>query len=341
MKPTLSVVMASFNGHKYIIDQIESILSQSLHPDEIVISDDASTDDTPKILNQYLSKYPNYFIVNFQHRNLGYIKNFEQALSLAKGDLIAFSDQDDIWLRDKLAQQVAIMAEDPSVGLVFSDLCVTNQDLKTKYKSFWHSVLNFNEKGKLTADFYQQLLGGNVVTGATILAERSLLHELIPFPDGIPHDWWIATTASLIKRLYALEERTVLYRQHQDNILGSDLGVINYQRYISRLEIFDHFLNYLDSWCQRKETFLMKLQPAPVSVISQTHCFYTHRSKLYRTREIRSRVSAYGAIRKSSRRLPDIVRNHGKRLDRIALFSPRLAICVENFLQKALLSKNQ
>lgn len=118
----ISVVMATYNGEKYIIEQLDSIREQSLSPDEVIICDDRSSDDTINIVSQYIDKYSLrnwHFYIN--EENLGYGNNFHQAVNKASGDFIFFSDQDDIWALDKIEKMNSIMINNEDCVLLCTD----------------------------------------------------------------------------------------------------------------------------------------------------------------------------------------------------------------------------
>ncbi|MCR4432905.1 MAG: glycosyltransferase [Caldiserica bacterium] len=141
-----SVCIATYNEAKFLKEQIESLLHQTILPDEIVVSDDSSSDDTPRILEEYQNRHPRLFRIFLHKDNLGFVGNFERCLKEARGDFVVLCDQDDIWLPEKLEKQIRIFQQYPEVGMVFCDLKVVNSNLALVRNSFW-DILGFREEG--------------------------------------------------------------------------------------------------------------------------------------------------------------------------------------------------
>jgi glycosyltransferase involved in cell wall biosynthesis len=206
----ISVAMATYNGEKYLREQIDSILCQTLKPDEIVICDDCSSDTTQNIVSEYQSRFPQLFRIVFNEKNLGYIKNFEKALKLCSGDLIALSDQDDVWLPNKLEILSKNIAQNL---LIHSDayLIDKNGDIThTSYNKTANKDITFNT-----------LLFCNSVTGCTCMMNKKILTYFDTFPDTIPHDYWLALIAAYHNALTYFPMPLIQYRQHETNVLAS------------------------------------------------------------------------------------------------------------------------
>jgi len=234
----LSVCMATYNGEKFIKEQIESILNQTHKPDEIIISDDASKDKTQDILIEYQKRYPDLIKVILNKDNAGFVKNFERALLASSGDLVALSDQDDVWLPEKLQEEYSILEKNPNVGLTFSDLKLVDENLNEIEKSMWE-YHNWKMNGYIKgADFFESILKFNRVTGCTIMIRRQILNDLIPFDSRIHlHDYWLALGSSLLSDVFAINKQLVLYRQHSNNQIGAGINkTINYDQYLANLQ---------------------------------------------------------------------------------------------------------
>lgn len=160
----ISVAMCTFNGEKYIKEQIESIINQSLVPDEIIICDDCSKDNTVNIIKETLDNWSGkvYLVVN--EKNLGYRKNFEKAISLCHGDIIFLSDQDDVWNKDKIEIIKTEIEKDKNILLAFHDVEIVDENLCLINKSFWN-VLHFDYMQFLENDF-RRLMESNVIQGS-------------------------------------------------------------------------------------------------------------------------------------------------------------------------------
>jgi len=216
----ISVVMATFNGEKYLEEQLLSILSQTRPPDSIIICDDLSTDRTPDILAAYHLKYP-VITYEINRQRLGVVGNFKKAVSLAiPGSYVALSDQDDIWLPGKLEAQIGRMIsfeDNERPAIVYSDLCVIDKDGHTLNNSFW------NELGHDGYEHcFETLLFGNFVTGCTVLMNHSMRRYFTDMPgDVLMHDAWLALIAFTFGNVSQIEMSLVLYRRHGSNVAYS------------------------------------------------------------------------------------------------------------------------
>src|SRR5487761_1087652 len=172
----ISVAMCTYNGSRFLPEQLASIAKQTRLPDEMVICDDGSTDSTPEIVEDFARSVP--FPVRFfrNPQNLGSTKNFEQAIGLCTGDLIALSDQDDIWLPEKLAHQAEMLERDPNLGGVFTDGILVDDNSKPIGKQLWasHSFTRREQRLFQRGKTLSVLLRKNVVTGATLMVRASV-----------------------------------------------------------------------------------------------------------------------------------------------------------------------
>jgi glycosyltransferase involved in cell wall biosynthesis len=205
----ISVAMATYNGEKYLREQIDSILCQTLPPDEIVICDDCSFDATQNIISAYQSRFPWLIRVVFNEKNLGYIKNFEKALKLCSGDIIALSDQDDVWLPNKLEILSKNIAQNL---LIHSDAYQIdkNGDLLSA---------TFNNAYNGQRDFHDFLFS-NSVTGCTCMLNKKILTLFDAFPSEIPHDYYLALVAAYHNKLLYVNMPLTKYRQHESNVIA-------------------------------------------------------------------------------------------------------------------------
>lgn len=208
---TVSVAMATYNGQHYIREQLDSILEQTITPDEIVIVDDCSSDATMDILNGYESEHPGIIKVFQNESNLGYIKNFEKAISLCSSQYIALSDQDDIWMRNKL--EVLLQRIGDSL-LIHSDAHIIDADGSILQESYSKSA-----KKRPLPD-YLDIIHFNSITGCTTLIKKELFALTAPFPVTMPHDWWLAMVAVVKDSIEYSPDPLIMYRQHDNNAIG-------------------------------------------------------------------------------------------------------------------------
>jgi glycosyltransferase involved in cell wall biosynthesis len=229
----LSVAMCTYNGELFLREQIESILQQSSNVDEIIVSDDASTDGTRQILSEYQHKFPKIFRVYFHSDNHGTVKNFEFALGQCRGQLIFLCDQDDVWQTKKVETMRIQFERDPSCLLLFTDgnlIDSFGEPLPiggTLWKK-WNFTLWERWRWKLPGFALTDLsYNNNKVTGATVALRRSLLEHSLPIqlPHGYWHDAWFALHAAAHNGLTFIPERLIDYRIHPNQQVGVTRGV--------------------------------------------------------------------------------------------------------------------
>lgn len=219
---TLSVAMCTFNGVPFVEAQLRSIAGQTRRPDELVVSDDGSVDDTADAVASFArtAPFPVRSIVN--ERRLGSAKNFEKAISECTGNLIALADQDDVWHPDKLAVQERVI-DSAALDAVFSNADVVGPDLRPLGYRMWDALgFGDSEREVIRAGrAVSLLLRMDVVTGATLVFRSTLRGAILPIPDGWIHDAWIALVAAAVGRLGFVERPLVEYRQHDGNQIGA------------------------------------------------------------------------------------------------------------------------
>ena len=222
----ISVALCTYNGEKFLAEQLKSIARQSRAPNELVVCDDGSSDLTLEILENFAeaSRFPVRIFCN--EKNLGSTKNFEKAISLCNGGIIALSDQDDVWLPEKLELIETEFLNNPHVHAVFTDARVVDASLQPLGFSLWKSI-NFDpplQKAFSQGQGLSILTKGNVVTGAT-MAFRSVYRDLIlPIPKIWVHDAWIAILLAAVAEISFIPGKLTLYRQHADNQIGAAEG---------------------------------------------------------------------------------------------------------------------
>jgi glycosyltransferase involved in cell wall biosynthesis len=221
----ISVAICTYNGAEFLAAQLQSIITQSRPSDEIIICDDGSTDNTRTLLEQFKNESPVPINLYINDHNLGSVKNFERAISLCTGDIIALSDQDDVWRSDKLQLIEEAFNKSPSAGLVFSDATIVDEVLTPLNRRMWDEVGFDTHKRKLvhTGRALEVLITGWTVTGATMAFRSRFMKLSLPIPDGIAmiHDGWIALTIAAVADVVALDEPLVQYRQHERQQIGA------------------------------------------------------------------------------------------------------------------------
>ncbi|PKO82075.1 MAG: alpha-L-Rha alpha-1,3-L-rhamnosyltransferase [Betaproteobacteria bacterium HGW-Betaproteobacteria-13] len=222
----ISVCMATYNGQRYVADQIKSVLPQLAPDDELVIADDASSDGTLAVIKGFDD--PRICVLASEVR-LGVVPTFERALSAARGEIVFLCDQDDVWLPNKRAVFLEALAV---ADLVVSDCRVTDADLNERASSFFS--LRASGPGLL------RNLWRNGFLGCCMAFRRSLLQRALPFPTGLPmHDTWLGLVASTTGRVRFVPEVTLLYRRHGGN--ASPTGELSH---FSRFAQLSHRLRF-------------------------------------------------------------------------------------------------
>jgi glycosyltransferase involved in cell wall biosynthesis len=214
----LSIALATYNGTVYLKEQLESIAAQTRTPDELVISDDHSTDDTTRLIEEFAAdaRFPVRLSIN--ESNLGTAKNFEKAISLCRGDVIVLSDQDDVWHSDKLESVERIFAARPQLSLVFSNAELVDETLGVFDQTLFDWV-HFNDEKQSLVKSGRALdlqLCENLVLGCTVAFRANLKELVLPISaDGpLVHDGWIMLLIAAVGEIDFINRPLLKYRQH-------------------------------------------------------------------------------------------------------------------------------
>ncbi|NCR43173.1 MAG: glycosyltransferase family 2 protein [Microcystis aeruginosa Ma_QC_Ch_20071001_S25] len=207
----ISVCMATYNGSRFIEKQIQSILPQLSYNDELVIVDDCSSDQTVNLIQ----KFTDSRIKLWENtKNLGAIKNFEKSITNAEGDIIFLSDQDDIWMPDKVKEVTSVFTQRQEVTLVITNLQVIDE----------HD--NLVPNSKLVGDFRPGLIQNFVKSkfrGCTLAVRQPMLKYFLPFPEDIPmHDMWIGLVNEIYGQTLYIDKPLLQYRRHSSNVTSEN-----------------------------------------------------------------------------------------------------------------------
>lgn len=249
---TVDIAMATYNGEKYISEQIDSIINQSYQDWRLYISDDGSTDNTVKIVKTFVSKDERIILINTERQG-GVIPNFNKALEHTRAGFIALSDQDDIWPVNRLeilVNEISKNNETNQPQLIFTDLTLVDEDGNTIAESFYSE----NSIDPLENLEGYNLLWRSTVYGCTTIMNRSLIDIVLPIPlDAQMHDQWLAMKAHQSNGLRFFNSSTILYRQHSSNVIGgTNKGTLN------RIKDFKSNLNNLGKNIERIKSYLKK-----------------------------------------------------------------------------------
>jgi len=240
--PLVSIAMATYNGEKYLKEQLDSIYTQSYKNIEVIVTDDCSTDKTVEILEQYSSSHGLKYCIN--QENLGFVKNFEKALTLCEGEYIALADQDDVWQTNKIQRLYESIGD---ALLIHSDASLIDGEGKMigdSYAKTSNKILRKNIMGY----FFN-----NDATGCTMMFPRKVLSFVLPFPqDVISHDWWIAIQAKKREVIQYIPEPLIAYRQHLSNQIGA-IDILGINSHSLRVKVYQKKLLFLKMLRQKIE----------------------------------------------------------------------------------------
>lgn len=225
----LSVAMCTYNGARFVAEQLRSIASQTRPPDELVVCDDRSMDETCAIITSHPMPCPVRLTVN--EVNLGSTSNFDRAISLCDGDVIVLSDQDDVWLPHKLARIEQAFEASASLGLFASDAMLIDENSRPLGRRLW-SQLPFSpqqQEAFRRGEGARLLTRRNYVTGATAAFRADLRWILLPIPKCWIHDGWIAILTAAIADVHLEPDPLILYRQHTAQQTGVALLTLGRQ----------------------------------------------------------------------------------------------------------------
>jgi len=252
---TISVAVCTFNGERFLGTQLESIASQDRVPDEVVICDDGSTDGSQEIIRGFAqrSTFPVRFKIN--ERNLGSTKNFEQAISLCHGTIVALADQDDVWYRHKLARIERTFLESSAIVAVFSDADLIDDDSRPLGSRLWPTFsFDVAEQRKFASgDALKVLIRHPVVTGAAMAFRWEFFELIAPIPVEHVHDSWISFLLAACGRFEIISEPLMQYRQHRRQQLGPGPLTLREQRARARSTGASDYLQQIERFHQINE----------------------------------------------------------------------------------------
>lgn len=255
----VEILLAVYNGEKFLKEQINSILNQSYGSWKLLIYNDGSLDGSKKILEEYAKKYTGkikYF--NKKTNSKSAVVAFKNLLMFSKEKYVCFCDQDDIWHKDKLKLTVKKMKEleEKEKGkpiLIYTDLVVVDENLKVLKNSF-AKFQHFSLKEKPL----KKLIVQNNITGCTVLINKSLVKICGEIPKGaLMHDWWLGLVALCFGKTYFLNKRMVYYRQHKKNAVGAK-NVFSFKYILKKLLNKNEVKNSINLTYLQCEEFLKK-----------------------------------------------------------------------------------
>lgn len=212
----LSVALCSHNGERFLAEQLASIRRQTRPPDEVVIRDDASSDETADVIRRFAAGAPFPVRVEVNPATVGSTRNFSRAVAACSGDVIVLADQDDVWLPDKLNRLEAALRENPAAGFAFSNAEVVDDRLNPLGYTLWGAIgFGPREQERFRrGGAFEALLRRYRVTGATMAFRAAYRGLILPIPAGWVHDAWIALLIAAVAPCAPIPEPLIRYRQH-------------------------------------------------------------------------------------------------------------------------------
>ncbi|HTQ60906.1 MAG TPA: glycosyltransferase family 2 protein [Candidatus Solibacter sp.] len=221
-KLPISVAMCTYNGARFLPEQLESIAAQARLPDELVVCDDRSTDESVEIVKGFARDAPFSVRLEINEGNLGSTKNFEKAIGFCHGEIIALADQDDSWHAEKLRSIASVLENNERVGAVFSDAGLIDDDSLPLPGTLWSSFLfSSSEQKKFErGQGLKVLLKHATVTGATMAFRGGFRGLILPIPPKQVHDHWIVLLIASVSQIAPIRSPLVRYRRHPDQQIG-------------------------------------------------------------------------------------------------------------------------
>ncbi|MCF7914649.1 MAG: glycosyltransferase family 2 protein [Spirochaetaceae bacterium] len=213
----ISVALCTYNGEKYIENQLESILKQTCPIDELIIVDDCSSDST---INKIRKIEDSRIKLVRNNENLGYVKNFEKAINLCSNEIIFLSDQDDIWALNKVEEIKQVFKINEKAKVVYSDAIIIDKYNNVLAESLYSKLKNSNQKEgnrRNPIDTFNDI----DIKGCLVAFKKEFLDTILPFEKNWGHDHWITILAYITNNLYYLDKQLIYYRRHSEHH-GSD-----------------------------------------------------------------------------------------------------------------------
>ncbi len=313
--------MCTHNGAAYVEEQLRSILAQTRLPSEIVVSDDASSDGTVELVRSVLGEASAASIAVTVLQNpkaLGVTANFQQALEACHGDLLALSDQDDVWYPDRLAVAAERFDESPGLLLLSSDARLVDAAGIPIGQTLFEGldITSANRAEVHAGRGFQALLRRNLSTGATALLRRRLIEIAVPFPAPWVHDEWLAVIAAASDG-FDIEERELIdYRQHDRNQIGArSRGLAEKAKRLiePRGNRYHYLVDRSEVLLRRLESFSNRVSPVYLDALRDKLVHLRFREGLPASRIARVplvlREAGTGRYERYSRGLGDVVRD--------------------------------
>ncbi|HEL1613818.1 TPA: glycosyltransferase family 2 protein [Streptococcus suis] len=255
----VNILMSTYNGQQFLAEQIRSIQEQTFSDWTLLIRDDGSSDQTKVLLQDFARRDSRIRLIDLEEqRNLGVIKSFHRLVQYEKADYYFFSDQDDVWLPDKLEVSLQEAQSYPTDQplMVYMDLTVVNQDLQVMTESMIRS-----QSHHANTELVQELTE-NTVTGGVAMINHALAELWSETEDILMHDWYLALLASALGKLVFIDKPGELYRQHADNVLGARTLSKRFKKWIRPHILFKVYWDLIKN-SQKQASFLIDKPLSP------------------------------------------------------------------------------
>lgn len=238
----ISVAMTTYKSSRFVREQLESIFRQTYLPDEIIICDDASPDDTVEVLEEIIRLAPKSIQIKVYKnlRNVGHVKNFENCFTKCSGDIICLCDADDIWERNKIEVVASEFELNPEIVLAFHDAVIINSTgtvIKESLNEGWDFRKDKSNERELLLMIAKRQ---GVPYGFSIAFRKEILRDLIPFPKGYGHDEWLGLCAPLYGKVATIPEKLAKYRRHENNTSNNRPSISQRMKNWDRESWFTH-----------------------------------------------------------------------------------------------------
>lgn len=240
----ISLLMATYNGEKYIVEQLESIYNQTINPDEVLIADDVSNDRTVELVEKFIEQHnlKNWKLM-INSSNKGYKKNFYDLIQQATGDVIFLSDQDDVWEKNKIELMTKELEKNAKIKSInaavkYVDSRLNSLEVKLKTDFYNENLLHYKGKlGFLTNIPLASIIVANITPGCAMCFSKDIKDEFLETYDfTLPHDWHLNLLASIHGECFFMNKTLVNYRVHENNAIGTTAKnnlkkyILNYNR---------------------------------------------------------------------------------------------------------------
>lgn len=255
----VNILMSTYNGQQFLAEQIRSIQDQTYTDWTLLVRDDGSSDKTREILQDFASQDSRIRLIDVKEtKNLGVIKSFHRLVHYEQADYYFFSDQDDVWLPDKLAVSLQEAQSYPTDQplMVYMDLTVVDQDLQVMTESMIRS-----QSHHANTQLVQELTE-NTVTGGVAMINHSLANLWSRTEDILMHDWYLALLASAFGTLVFIDKPGELYRQHAANVLGARTLSKRFKKWIRPHILFKVYWDLIKN-SQKQASLLLELPLSP------------------------------------------------------------------------------